>query len=185
MSVSSWVETLITSQVDGATLSSSSSTASLLPSAARLTLPEGYFDRLGKELFVSAAGRISNIASTPGTITLDVRFGSTVVASSGAVSLNTTAKTNVSWLFEMVLTCRSLGASGAATLYGIGKFVTESVVGSASGVANTAMCPASSPSVGNGFDSTAAQVIDLVATFSVGNANNSITAHQYAVISRN
>jgi hypothetical protein len=35
--------------------------------------------------------------------------------------------------------------------------------------------------VGTGFDSTAAQLVDLFATWSVANASNSITCHQFHI----
>jgi hypothetical protein len=37
------------------------------------------------------------------------------------------------------------------------------------------------PAVGTGFDSTAAQLVDLFATWSVANAANSITCHQFLI----
>lgn len=180
MSLQTWREVLISSQVDGTAHNTSTSATSILPAAAKLTLPTNFMD-IGRVLKVTATGRISNIVTTPGTITLDVRFGGTVVFNGGAVSMNTTAKTNVGWTLEAWLTCRSIGASTSATMLGQGRLTSESVVGSASGVANTANLPASAPAVGTGFDSTAALAVDLFATFSVSNANNSIQVHQYVL----
>lgn len=185
MSLQTWQETLVTAQVDGTALNTSTTATSIIPAAAKFTLPANFF-AIGKMLRVSARGRISNIVTTPGTLTLDVRFGTTtVVFNGGAVSLNTTAKTNVTWSFEALLTCRAIGASTSANLMGIGTLTSESVVGAAAGTALTALLPASAPAVGTGFDSTAAQAIDLYATFSISNASNSIQVHEYAVESLN
>jgi len=177
MSLQTWVETLIVAQVDGSALSNSTTATSILPAAAKYTLPAGFFSAAGKALRVTARGRLSNIVTTPGNLTLDVRFGSTVVFNGGAVAMNTTAKTNVSFEFETILTCRAIGAS--ANLMGIGSLTSESMVGSAANTALTALLPLSAPAVGNNFDSTTAQVVDLFATFSIANSGNSITVHEY------
>jgi hypothetical protein len=182
MSLQTWGETLISSQVDGTAVTGTAA-AAVEPAAARFTLPANFFVP-GKVLRVNAWGRISNIVTTPGTLTLDVRFNtSSVVFNGGAVSLNVTAKTNVSWRLIMMLTCRTIGNGTVATLLGQGDFTSESVVGSAAGIANDAMLPASAPAVGTGFDSTVAQTVDLFATFSL--TGNSLTAHQYTLESMN
>lgn len=184
MSLQTWQETLINSQIDGAALANTTTATSILPAAAKFTLPPNFFT-VGKLLRVTALGRLSNIVTTPGNLTLDLRFGSTVVFSGGAVALNTTAKTNVSWELVAVLTCRAIGAGTSANTIGIGTLTSESVVGSAAGVANNAMLPATAPAVGNGFDSTLTQAVDLFGTFTVANAGNSIQVHQFVLESLN
>jgi hypothetical protein len=99
-----------TQAVDGTALTASTTATSLL-AAPKLTIPANYLSRVGQSVVVIAAGRVSNIVTTPGTLTLDLRFGATVVANGGAMPLNTTAKTNVSWLLWWVLTLRAIGAS--------------------------------------------------------------------------
>lgn len=184
MSFQGWQETLVAAQVDGAALANSTSATSLLPAHAKATLPAGYW-LIGRMLRVTLRGRVSNIATTPGTLTLDVRLGSVVVFNCGAISLNITAKTNVTFTFEALLACRAIGAGTSANLLGIGSFQSESVVGSAAGMAGEVQLPASAPAVGTGFDSTAAQTVDVFGTFSTANAGNSITAHQYLLESLN
>jgi hypothetical protein len=184
MSMQTWGETLVSAQVDGTALTNSTTATSILPAAAKFTLPANYF-AIGRVLRINAWGRISNVVTTPGTLTLDVRFGSTVVFNGGAMQLNTTAKTNVSWRAIIMLTCRSIGSGTSATLFGQGDWCSESATGSAAGVANDILMPASAPAVGTGFDSTASQAIDLFATFSVASASNSIQLHQYTVEAMN
>lgn len=185
MSANYWAEILAEAQVDGATLASSVTPTSILPAAARCTLPAGFFRNPGKAVKLTAAGRISCLNPTPGNITLDVRMGPTsniIVFNGGAVALNTAAgKTNVTWWLEAILTCRAIGAGTAANLMGTGWLMSEVINGSAVGIAETAMLPASAPAVGTGFDATVAMVVDLFATFSVNNAANSITLHQYTL----
>lgn len=184
MSSQSWEEALIAAPVDGSPLSNSTAATSLLPGAAKLTLPANFFAE-GKVIKVTAVGRISNIVTTPGNLTLDLRLGSIVVFNGGAVALNATAKTNVGWKFEALLTCRAIGSGTAANLMGQGTLESESISGAAAGFMQKASLPASAPVVGNGFDSSAAQVVDLFGTFSVANAGNSITLHQFVLESLN
>lgn len=180
MSLQVWSETLITAQVDGSALANTTAATSIIPAAAKYTLPTNWF-QVGKKLRVTASGRVSNIVTTPGTLTLDVRFGSTVVFNGGAVSLNIVAKTNVTWNLQMDLTCRAIGASTSANLIGTGYWLTESVVGAAAGTTLAASLPATAPAVGTGFDSTASQAVDLFGTWSIANSGNTITLHQYSL----
>lgn len=184
MSLQGWQETLITQQVDGTALSNSTTATSIIAPAAKFTLPANYM-AIGRTLRITARGRISNIVTTPGNLTLDVRFGSVVVFNGGAIALNTTAKTNVTWSLVLELTCRAIGASTSANMMGIGTLISESLSGAASNFDSVTNLPVSAPAVGTGFDSTTAQTVDLFATFSVANSGNSIQSHQYILESLN
>ena len=92
----SYVQSLIAAHGDGAALSNSSSATSILPAQAKLTLPANYLDYIGRRLRVTAQGRVSNIVTTPGTLTLDLRLGATVVFNGAAMQL-TTAHTTCRW----------------------------------------------------------------------------------------
>lgn len=186
MSIQTWQETLITAQVDGTALTASTTATSILPTAAKYTLPANYF-QVGRALRVGVLGRISNVVTTPGTLTLELKFGSVIVASSGAISLNIVAKTNVPWWLEWHLTCRAIGSGTAANLMHQGVWQSESVVGSplpTVGGNGSLLIPVGAPAVGTGFDSTATQQVDLFATWSLNNAN-SIQTHQFRLESLN
>lgn len=184
MSLQSWQETKTTAQVDGTALANSLVATSLLPAAAKFTLWPTFF-QVGTAIRVFAAGRVSNIVTTPGTLTLDIRFGSIVVATGGAITLNVAAKTNVSWWLDWLLTCRAIGGGTTANLMHQGAWISESVVSAPAGTAGTFMLPASAPAVGAGFDSTTAQTVDLFATWSIANAGNSIQLHQMKLVALN
>lgn len=188
MSKQAWNETLITAQTDGAALASSNTPTSIIPASAVFTLPANFFDVIGKKLRIRIGGRISNIITTPGTLTLDVRLGSVVAFNGGAMGLNIVAKTNVTWFAEFDLICRSIGASTSATLMGIGRFLSESVVGApvpAVGGSGILLLPALAPAVGTGFDSTVANAVNVFGTWSVNNSGNSIQVHDYELIAVN
>jgi hypothetical protein len=189
MSLQTWQETLIASSVDGAAVGNTTTPTSILggtgtgASQAKLTLPANFW-YVGRMMKLSAHGRVSNIVTTPGTLTIDIRFGAVIVANGGAMSLNVVAKTNVPWILEWIMTCRAIGSGTTTNLMHQGSWTSESVIGSplpTAGGAGTHLLPNAAPAVGTGFDSTASQTIDLFATWSVANAGNTITLHQYKV----
>lgn len=176
MSNQAWVEPFVVSGEDGTALASSTSATSILPASRKFTLPSYYFDNPGKTLRIRAAGRIST-TGTP-TITLDLRFGSVVVFNGGAITTGS-GITNLTWIMDVELSARTIGASTSATMFGIGEL---------KGVVTAVSCnmlPASAPAAGTGFDSTAAQTIDLFATWSASSASNTITCHQFRVLALN
>ncbi len=171
---------LITSQGDGSALTASTSPTSILPAQAKFTLGAQQMDRIGRQFMVRAAGRVTTV-TTPGTLTLDIRLGAVVAANSGTMVLSTTAKTNVAWELEWLLTLRSVGGGTSATFMHQGHWMSEAAgATTVAGEAKTIMLPQSAPAVGTGFDSTAAQLVDLFATWSISNAD-SITLHQYSL----
>lgn len=185
MSLQSWQETLITATADGTQILNSTTQASIIPAAAKFTLPANHFNMVGKRIRMAASGRISNVVTTPGTLLFQVLFGATAVFNNGAAAfaLNIVAKTDVSWWMELMMTCRAIGT--AANLFGQLNFTSESVVGAPAGAASSAMIPLSAPAVGSNFDSTLAQVVDLQAKFSVATATTALTLHQYTLESLN
>jgi hypothetical protein len=191
MSLQTWQETLIATNVDGAAVTNTVTPTSILggvgtgASQAKHTLPANYW-QIGRVMKVTAMGRISTLVTTPGTLTLDIRFGAVIVANGGAMVLSTTAKTNVAWWLEWILTCRAIGSGTTTNLMHQGMWSSEAAgATTVAGEAKSLLLPASAPAVGTGFDSTAAQTIDLFATWSVANAANSILLHQYKVESLN
>lgn len=188
MPFQSWQGLLISAQVDGTALNTSTTETSILPGQAKFTLPANFLTYAGQTLRVRAMGRISNIVTTPGTLTFRMKFGSIAVAASQALTLNTTAKTNVTWILDWDMTCRSVGSGTTATFMHSGQWQSESVIGSpaaGAGGASSHIIPLTAPAVGTGFDSTVTNVIDLTAQWSVSNAANSIQLHSYKLESLN
>lgn len=180
-----FLESFLSVGEDGPTLASSTSATSLLPVSRKITLPTYFFDRVGKRLRIVAAGKISTLATSPGTLSLDVRFGSVTVFAGGTMSLNANAKTNVGWTYTADLVCRSIGNGTAATVLGQGLWTSEAILGApvptAGGMPSHVLPFNTTPAAGSGFDSTAAQTIDFYGTWSVSNAANSITLLQFYV----
>jgi hypothetical protein len=175
-----FLERLIDIGVAGTALSNTTTQTSLMlgNTGEMGTLPAKYFERIGKSIKVSATGRISTVVTTPGTLNLYVRFGAIDVFDSGAMALNVVAKTNVGWILDLELFCRSIGSTTVATLLGQGSFLSEAVIASVAPTAGgqlTHVLPYNAaPAAGAGFDSTVSQLIDIQGKWSVANASNSI-----------
>ena len=126
----SWKGTLSNIAATGPSRSNSSSEQTLLPDGFRYSLPSNYFANLGSRLEMFATGMLSNIVTTPGTLTLRFKLGSVNVWDSGAISLNTTAKTTLPWTLRVSMRASTMGSSTAGKVYAIGEFQSECVVGS-------------------------------------------------------
>jgi len=186
--LNTWNSTLIAAAADGAAITNTTTATSLLLGATKYLMPGGFFLYPGQMLRLLASGRISTVVTTPGTLTLDFRVGSVVAFNGGAISLNTTAQTNATWRLEMNMVVRAIGNSTSANILGVGEFTSRAVIGSAAAAAGgvgTWLLPDTAPAVGTGFDSTASAYLDLFATWSVANASNSITLHQFELVSCN
>lgn len=179
-----WRETLWVLPADGPALASSTAATSLIGATtnAKYTLAPNLLQFPGRRLQVKASGRISTLTASPGNLTLDLRFGSVVIATSQAMALNVTAQTNATWELEWDLTLRTVGAGTTAAFMHTAKWTSRAslnapAVGTTTGV-GVVLIPDTAPAAGTGFDSSASQVFDIFGTFSVSNAANSITLHQ-------
>jgi hypothetical protein len=148
---------------------------------------------LGDAFHVSVKGGISNIVTTPGTITFQIMFGSIVVWSSGAIQLNATAHTTLPFSLEVDLVVQLLNTTvgGAiAKMMGIGVLtgvMFTKTAGQTDG-ANTESVitvPVTAPALGAAFDSTIGQTMDFWAGFSISNAGNGIQVATYRVDGNN
>lgn len=189
MSSQGWAECLVTAQVDGPTLATFTTAATILPNQAIYTLPANYFDKAGKMLRIRAGGRISSFTS--GTFTFNFSFGTLAspisVWTPGAIT-TIISLTNITWHLDLDLVCRTVGAGTAATMLGIGRLTSGILTGSTAGGVTGAfswLLPSSAPAVGSGFDSTITNVANLFCACSVSNAANGITLHTYSLESLN
>lgn len=173
---------LTVSVVDGPTLVAAAA-ASAIPPANVITLPPNFF-KVGTVLRIKFAGRISSPNPTPGTARFDVRVGAVVAFDSLAILLDpVAARVTTGFFGELMLTCRSIGAGAAATLFGMGWWASQDLTGV------TAVNPKggpvavlpwnSAPAVGTGFDSTIANTLDFFFTQTVGTGEEIL--HEYSV----
>ena len=183
MSLQTFVEAVRVEKAQGSSLSNSTTPTSLLVTADKITLPNNYFQP-GRAYRITATGRLSNIVTTPGTLTLDIRLGAVIAFNGGAVQLSTTAHTTVPFWWDVLVTCRAEGSGTSANLIGLSKLHSQAV--SISGADPTTghsfvLAPNTTPAAGTGFDSTSALTVDLFATFSTANAGNLIGLEQLVI----
>jgi hypothetical protein len=178
MPSNSWQQLFLRQAAAGPTLTAAAAASMLIassPAAGQNRDTIGANDlEYGSVIAVRAAGIISCVASTPGSATWDIRFGSTVVYSTGALALNPSGVTNAAWWLDLLLTLRSEGATTAATLVGGGMLVTSALTGGAVATGQSIALP---NTVSSGFDSTVANVFDSYFTQTV--ATGSFTCNQY------
>lgn len=176
MSSQSWQELVFSLVADAAAVTGTGE-AILVPD---ITLPANYMQP-GRVLRAYISGKISNVVTTPGTITLRARWGGvagTILATSGAISQNIIAQTDDQWEAEFFVTCRSIGGSG--TFLTCGHAVLGNIVGASAGT--VVLIPASSNAAVT-VNTVAATAITFTAQFSA--ASNSVTAQTYLLSSLN
>jgi hypothetical protein len=167
--------TLISSQIDGPTLTTSASFQSMLPLQAKYTFPSQFFQFIGQMIRIRAAGRLTTV-TTPGTLTFLVQVASTIVFTSGAMTL-VASQTTVTFIADLTLTVRALDTNAAAglTFMGIGRFdcvaVTNVVTSGGS------IMPATSPVVGTAIDNSTTNLLDVGILSSA--STSTLICHQY------
>jgi hypothetical protein len=177
---------ILTTQSAAGTLFNTYTAAKTVINATNLVqLPPNYL-YVGKKLRVTVRGGLSNIVTTPGTVTFQIMMGNIVAWTSGAVQLNATAHTLLPFTLSVDLRCDSIGSGvtakfmGMGTLQGIHFTLTAGQVDNVNAPGAFAV-PATAPAVGTGFDSTIANLLDFWTAFSISNAGNGVQVYDYTV----
>ena len=189
MSLQGWEELISTQIASGTSFGTFTTAKTVINPQALFVLPAGFFT-IGKRLRIRVQGGIGTLVTTPGTITFQVMIGSVIAFTTGAIQLNATAHTDLPFWLEIDLTCRAVGSGTSANLMGQGMLggVMFTLTAGQTDAANTSglfMVPATTPTVGTGFDSTIANILDFFVGFSISNAANTVTVDQYSIESLN
>jgi hypothetical protein len=181
--IAQFSQVLTSQKKAGTSLSNFTTAQSILVPEDLYTLPANAL-RVGSKLRVRAAGGLSNIVTTPGTITLTFKLGAVAVWSSGAIQMNATAHTLLPWWLDLDMHVRAEGSGTSANILAMGKLcgIQFTLTAGQTDPANTPgayMVPATAPAVGTGFDSTVANLCDFHAAFSIANAGNAIQLQSY------
>lgn len=125
---------------------------------------------------------VSNVVTTPGTLTLRVRWGGvagTVLASTGAISLDTTARTSFSGNLLADLVWRTIGSAGTAFCQGVVHLndVPAGSAGAPQGIYSMGSAGANAPAVVSSLDTTSSKALSVTAQFSVNTAGTQLTNH--------
>lgn len=188
MSRVGWMELLAKQNASGTLFTTYTTSKTVINPDALWSMPANYLD-VGRRFLISVQGGISNIVTTPGTITCEVKIGSVVAFTTGAMQLSTTAHTTIPFWLDIYLTCQVIGSGTTAKFMGQGIMQSQTV--NATAVADgtqthtTLLAPNTAPALGTGFDSTVANTWDFWTGFSISNAGNGIQVQQYALYSLN
>lgn len=143
-----------------------------------------YFARPGKALRIRLFGRCTS-AVTPGNVSFAVYYGTgasangVLLASSGAVAW-TASQTNMSFMVEVDVTCRTTGSAGTLFCTGFAKFNVAAVASTLQPL----LIPATAPVVSGACDLTAALIISIQMLRS-GSTAETAQVHQMQVIALN
>lgn len=184
MSNQSWVQALITAQLAGGPVSNTTTQTTLLPGQALFTLqPDTTLPTAGTVMRVTLTGQISNVVTTPGTLTILILFGATTVYTSGAMQMSTTAHTTLPFWFEVLLTCRAVGSAANFMAQGVihGQPMSLTATTDSATTVATLMAPNVTPAVGSNFSTKTSQQQDVQSAFSVNTSGTNITLQQYLV----
>lgn len=178
-------EQQLTSQRAVGTLFNTYTTAKTVLNATELvTLPANYLT-VGTKLRFRVWGGLSNIVTTPGTVTFQIMMGTIVAWTSGAIQMSTTAHTLIPFKLDVDLRVDTIGSSTTAKFIGGGALngimFTVGAGADSTTVVGAFPVPATAPAVGTGFDSTIANILDFWTGFSISNAGNGVQLYDYCV----
>lgn len=176
---------VLTSQRSAGTLFNTYTTAKTVINQDNLvTLPPNYCT-VGTKFRVKAWGGLSNIVTTPGTVTFQIMMGTIVAWTSGAIQMSTTAHTLIPFDLETTLRVDTIGTSTTAKTIGGGKLngimFTVGAGADSTTVVGEFPLPATAPAVGTGFDSTISNILDFWVGFSISNSGNGVQLYDYTV----
>jgi hypothetical protein len=181
MSIGFW-ETLASINNDGTAITAAARTSMTAGATmGRFTMPANKM-KVGDQIHVKAAGRISCVVTTPGSARWDLGIAGTANFDTLALNLNTTAQTNVPWWLEGWGTVRAIGTT--ANIFWTGLCVSTAFIATvavATGPWTGAITVPfnTAPVVGANFDSTVTTLWDFNFTQTV--ATGSCTLHQYSL----
>ena len=168
-------QTLITAQASGPALTNTVTATSLLPAAAKYTLPAGAISYIGQKLRLRVWGQITTTTGT-NNMTFSIYFGGALLYASQAI-VDLASLTNSTFMLEFDLTAQTLGASANFAVSGIAYGLTA--------INAVTLIPATSPTTSSTFNSATANIVDFYGTWSTASASDSIQVTQYELISPN
>lgn len=192
MPIQGWTQGLATQRVAGTLFTTFTTAKTVINQEALMDIGRNSIV-VGTSYTVTVSGGISNIVTTPGTITFQVMFGSIVVWTSGAIQLNATAHTTLPFRLIVDLTCQLVNTTvgGAiAKFNGIGVLsgvMFTKTAAQVDGVNSETVItvPVTAPALGTAFDSTISQTMDFWAGFSISAGGNGIQVWNYRVDGNN
>ena len=186
-----FVQTLASQKSNGTLFNTFTTAKSVINATELIQVPGGYW-QVGNKVRIRAWGGLSNIVTTPGTVSFQVQMGSTSPATiigwtSGALQMIATAETLAPFELEITLRLDTAGSGTAAKWMGGGKISALNVTLTAGNTVPTTTpavlpAPATAPADGTGWESTIPSYLDFFAAFSISNAGNGVQLYDYDVV---
>lgn len=183
-----WNQAIVSQRAAGTLFNTFTTAKTVINQQDLYSFPPNFF-QIGQRLRITANMAVSNIVTTPGTVTFQVMLGSIVVWTSGAVQLNATAHTLLPARLVVDLVCQlaNTGVGGVvAQFMGTGiltgvMFTLTAAQTDATNVPGSFTVPATAPALGTAFDGTISQILDFWTGFSISNSGNGIKVVDYCV----
>jgi hypothetical protein len=156
----------------------------LYPAANFPVLGGQYFSRIGKALRIRLFGRMTT-GATPGNGSFNVYYGTGADANGTAIMTGTPVAlvangTNLSWMVEVDVHARTLGAAGTLFCTGFAQFNVGLLLSTNAPM----LLPASAPAASGAVDLTAANIISVQFLRS-GSTAETMQVHNMQVIALN
>lgn len=170
--------------VDIAAVTLASTAKALYPASNFPVLGGQYFTRIGKKLKIRLFGRMTT-GATPGNGSFNVYYGSGADANGILLMTGTPVAlvangTNLSWMVEVIVHCRSIGSAGTLFVTGFAQFNVGLLLSTVAPM----LLPASAPAVSGACDLTAANIISVQFLRS-GSTAETMQVHDMEVIAMN
>jgi hypothetical protein len=168
----------LSAQKAAGTLFNTYTTAKSVINPTEIVPINGNYLTIGSRICIKVFGGLSNVVTAAPTFTFQIMLGSIVAFSTGAITTNATANTLLPFELEANLRVDSIGSGTAAKFMGRARVLCDAFA--ALSVAR--LWPTTSPTLGNGFDSTIANNLDFWCGISASNAGNGIQVYDYEVL---
>lgn len=174
-----YVSPLVVDHADGAQILDTTTETIMCPDFAFAANDPRVYQ--GAAFRITLGFDVSNVVTTPGTVTFKVRWGGvsgTILAQSAAIQMDTTAHSNYSGLLQAWLVWRSIGSAGSAFCQGI-VFLNNVADAAAAAPQYHTMGSAGAnvPAVVSSLDTTTAKNLSVTADFSVSTSTTQLTNH--------
>jgi hypothetical protein len=167
----SWSQCIVQNQgQNGSALTNSSAATTILPALCNVSLGSGWWNCLGKRARILWTFEVSTPSSSAGTLTIDLRMGSSAIWTTGAITL-LTSQTNAPCKLDVTLESQVIGTSGK--VMGLGTLSGAAFVSGGGSMVAPTGAPGQTPS--GGFDMTQSWTINSYGTFSNVSSSLSIT----------
>jgi hypothetical protein len=176
----SYVETLESTIADGTAVSNTTTETIVCPD---FNIPAFYM-LPGRTLRLWAFGVNSNVVTTPGTLTVRVRWGGvagTVLLATAAQGLDTTAHTNALWNCYAHIVCRTAGSSGTFMSGGavnVFNLLASTAANLLPALWGSAGAPGASGNATVTVDTTTAKLLSVTSASSVATSPTNVTCQQ-------